>query len=129
MTGGAANDTFTWFAGDAGTTTGAVDIVKSFTPWNAGSGDKINISKLLSGYSGGNNLSQWVTSITNDVASADRPTGVSSGTNARIVIDVDGRGNGTVTQTIWLDGVNFSQITGSVEQQLTALKTAGILIA
>ena len=128
MTGGAANDTFTWFAGDAGAT-GAVDIVKSFTPWNAGAGDKINISKLLSGYSGGNNLSEWVTSITNNVASPDRPTGVSSGTNAKIVIDVDGTGAGTVTQTIWLDGVNFSQIIGSREEQLTALKNAGILIA
>jgi hypothetical protein len=85
---------------------------------------------LLSGYSvGNNNLSDWVTSITNNVARADRPTGVSSDTNAKIVIDVDGTGAGTVTQTIWLDGVNFSQITGSVDQQLTALKTAGILIA
>jgi hypothetical protein len=129
MTGGAANDTFTWFAGDAGAT-GAVDIVKSFTPWNAGAGDKINISKLLSGYSGGNNLSEWVTSITNNVASPDRPTGVSSGTNAKIVIDVDGTGNGAVTQTIWLDGVNFTGITGNtLAEQLTTLRGAGILIA
>jgi hypothetical protein len=54
---------------------------------------------------------------------------VSSATNAKIVIDVDGTRAGTVTQTIWLDGVNFTGITGSVDQQLTALKTAGILIA
>ena len=126
MTGGAANDTFAWFAGDAGTTTGAVDIVKSFSTVT----DKLDISKLLTGYSGGTNLSQWVTSVTNNASGA--PSGVNA-TNTKIVIDVDGQpaagaaagapGTGTVTQTIWLDGVNLSSIDPAV------LKTSGVLIA
>ena len=122
MTGGAANDTFAWFAGDAGTSTGAVDIVKSFTAWIGTAGDKLDISKLLTnGYvSGTSTLSQWVTSVTNNASGA--PSGVGT-TNTKIVIDVDGTGSGTVTQTIWLDGVNLSSIDPAV------LKSNGILIA
>ena len=138
MTGGNANDTFTWFAGDAGTTTGAVDIVKSFSAWNGSSGDKIDISKLLTnGYNSvSSTLSQWVTSVTNNASGA--PSGVSA-TNTKIVIDIDGQpasgaaaagspGTGTVTQTIWLDGVNLPA-GANLDAQLTALKNAGILIA
>ena len=117
MTGGAANDTFTWFAGDAGTTTGAVDIVKSFG--SNSSSDKLDISKLLTGYTGGTNLSKWVTSITTAQTS---PGGVSGST--KIVIDPDSTtGSGTATQTIWLEGVNLTSIDTAV------LKTSGVLIA
>ena len=129
MTGGLANDTFAWFAGDAGTTTGAVDIVKSFTAWNGTAGDKLDIGKLLTnGYvSGTSTLSQWVTSVTNNASGA--PSGVGT-TNTKIVIDVDGTGSGTVTQTIWLDGVNLTLISGTLDQQLTNLKnTQQVLIA
>ena len=124
MTGGSANDIFTWFAGDAGTTTGAVDVIKSFTPWDSvsGKGDKMDISKLLTNSYNTNTstLSDWVTSITTNASGA--PTGV-SGTNTKIVIDVDGQGSGQVMQTIWLDGVNLSST------DPVALKNAGILIA
>ena len=119
MTGGAANDTLTWFAGDAGTTTGAVDIVKSFG--SNSSSDKLDISKLLTnGYvSGTSTLSQWVTSVTTAQTS---PGGVSGST--RIVIDPDSTtGSSTVTQTIWLEGLNLTSIDPAV------LKTSGVLIA
>ena len=124
MTGGPANDVFTWFAGDAGTT-GAVDVVKNFSPWNInGVGDKLDISKLLSNYtSGTSTLSQWVTSLTGAQTS---PNNVSN--SIKIVIDVDGTGSGTVTQTIWLENLTLP-ISGTLDQQLATLKTAGILIA
>ncbi len=118
MTGGLANDTFTWFAGDAGAT-GAVDIVKSFVPIASGVGDKLNILKLLSGYtSGTSTLSQWVTSVTTAQTS---PAGVAGST--KIVIDTDGPGSTGAIQTIWLEGVNLSSTDPAV------LKTSGVLIA
>ena len=124
MTGGAANDTFTWFAGDAGST-GAVDVVKSFSTWNGTAGDKLNILKLLSGYtSGTSTLSQWVTSVTTAQTS---PAGVAGST--KVVIDVDGTGAGTVTQTIWLEGVNLALNGATFDAQLSALKSSGVLIA
>ena len=120
MTGGLANDTFTWFAGDAGTA-GAVDIVKGFVPLAGTTGDKLDISKLLTnGYnSGSSTLSQWVT-ITSNANGA--PSGVSA-TNTKIVIDVDGPSTGMVTQTIWLDN------TGLMSTDPNTLKTNGVLIA
>ena len=119
MTGGLANDTFTWFAGDAGAT-GAVDIVKSFVPLAGTTGDKLDILKLLSGYtSGTSTLSQWVTVFSN---ASGAPSGVSA-TNTKIVIDVDGPSTGMVTQTIWLDN------TGLMSTDPNTLKTNGVLIA
>ena len=126
MTGGLANDTFTWFAGDAGTA-GAVDIVKGFVPLAGTTGDKLDISKLLTnGYnSGSSTLSQWVTSVTTAQTS---PGGVANST--RIVIDPDSTtGSGTATQTIWLEGVNLTLVSGTLDTQLNALKTNGVLIA
>ena len=137
MTGGAANDTFVWFAGDAGAT-GAVDIVKSFSPWTSATakGDKIDISKLLTNgfVSATSTLSEWVTSITTAQTS---PGGVANST--KIVIDVDGQpavgaganapGTSTVTQTIWLEGVNLTLSGATLDAQLTALKNSGVLIA
>jgi len=123
MTGGLANDTFTWFAGDAGAT-GAVDVVKSFSTWNGSAGDKLDISKLLTGYAGGTNLSQWVTSVTTAQTS---PAGVTGST--KIVIDTDGPGSTGAIQTIWLEGVNLTLSGDTLEAQLAALKTSGVLIA
>ena len=118
MTGGLANDTFAWFLGDAGAM-GAVDIVKGFVPLAGTTGDKLDILKLLSGYTSGTSiLSQWVTSVTTAQTS---PGGVANST--KMVIDVDGSGSGTVTQTIWLEGVNLSSTDPAV------LKTSGVLIA
>ena len=124
MTGGLANDTFAWFAGDAGATA-AVDIVKTFSTWNGSTGDKLDISKLLTGYTGGTNLSQWVTSVTTAQTS---PGGVANST--RIVIDPDSTtGSGTATQTIWLEGVNLTLSGLNLDAQLTNLKASGVLIA
>jgi len=97
--------------------------VKSFG--SNSSSDKLDISKLLTGYTGGTNLSQWVTSITTAQTS---PGGVSGST--KIVIDPDSTtGSGTATQTIWLEGVNLTLTGANLDAQLTALKTSGVLIA
>jgi len=133
MTGGSANDTFVWFAGDAGTA-GAVDVVKNFG--SNSSSDKLDISKLLTnGYNSASSvLSQWVTSITTAQTS---PGGVANST--KIVIDVDGQpaagaganapGTSTVTQTIWLEGVNLNPSGASLDALLATLKSNGVLIA
>ena len=93
--------------------------MKSFVPLAGTTGDKLDISKLLIGYTGGTNLSQWVTVFSN---ASGAPSGVSA-TNTKIVIDVDGSGSGSVTQTIWLDN------TGLMSTDPNALKTNGVLIA
>ena len=113
------NDTFVWNAGDA--VGNSVDIIKDFSVWNGTTGDKLDIKNLLTGYtSGTSTLSQWV-SITNN-STIDRPSGVSS-PNTKIVIDIDGAGSGTTTQTIWLDGVS------GLSNDPTILKNNLILIA
>jgi len=113
------NDTFVWNAGDA--VGNSVDIIKDFSAWNGTRGDKLDIKNLLTGYtSGTSTLSQWV-SITNN-STIDRPSGVSS-PNTKIVIDIDGAGSGTTTQTIWLDGVS------GLSNDPTILKNNLILIA
>jgi hypothetical protein len=66
------------------------------------------------------------------------PVGLSS-TNTKIVIDVDGQpaagaaagaaGTGTVTQTIWLDGVNLNPSGAALDTILATLKNNGVLIA
>lgn len=124
MTGGGANDTFTWFAGDAGAT-GATDVIKSF---GTSSTDKLDISKLLTnGYVGVNStLSHWVTSVGNNAT--NQPSGVSA-TNTKITIDIDGPGTGGVIQTIWLDGVNLTLTGVTLDAQLTALRNSNVLIA
>jgi hypothetical protein len=95
-----------------------VDIVKSFTAWSGTAGDKLDILGLLTGYtSGTSTLSQWVTSIT---TAQTLPGGVANST--RIVIDQDGAASGTITQTIWLDGVTLAT-------NADTLKANGVLIA
>jgi hypothetical protein len=111
------NDTFIWNSNDAGTG-GAVDIIKDFNAWNGTSGDKLNITSLLKNYvTNTSTLSQWVTVATGQTA----PNGTANST--KITIDVDGIGNGTVTQTIWLEGVNLSSIDPAT------LKNNGVFIA
>ena len=114
------NDVFRWVNGDAGAT-GAVDIVKDFVAWNGTVGDKLDITNLLAGgYNTSTSvLSQWVTSIT----TGQTLPGSSTANSTRIVIDVDGLGAGTVTQTIWLEGVTLSTTDAAV------LKNSGVLIA
>ena len=118
------NDTFVWNAGDA--IGNSVDIIKDFSAWNGTRGDKLDISKLLTnGYnSSSSTLSQWVTIATAQIA----PSGTTTN-STKITIDIDGAGAGTVTQTIWLDGVNLTLNGTTLDQQLSALRTNGILIA
>jgi hypothetical protein len=118
------SDTFVWVRGDAGET-GATDVVKDFTPYNNGNGDKLDISGLLQGYNPSNALlSDWVKTV----ATAQVVNGVANCTV--ISIDVDGSGLGTSTQTIVLENVNLlSGLNGTLEQQLQALKTSGVIVA
>ncbi|MEY3699063.1 MAG: hypothetical protein RL631_1716, partial [Pseudomonadota bacterium] len=121
FTTGAAsdNDSFVWALGDAGAT-GAVDIVKDFVAWNGTAGDKLNITSLLAGgYNTSTSvLSQWVT-----VTTGQTVPGSATANSTKIVIDVDGLGAGTVTQTIWLEGVTLSTTDAA------ALKASTVLIA
>jgi hypothetical protein len=113
------NDNFKWQLGDA--VGSSVDIIKDFNQWNGTTGDRINLKPLLLNYTvGSSTLSQWITSITTGIAS---PGGVTGST--KIVVDVDGTGTGTDTQTIWLEGVNLTLISGTLDQQLNALKANG----
>jgi len=117
------NDSFIWALGDAGAS-GATDTVKDFTPYTNGSGDKLDISGLLQGYLQGSLLTDWVKSV----ATAQMVNGVANCTV--ISIDVDGSGSGEVKQTIVLENVNLlSGLSGTLEQQLQALKTSGVIVA
>ena len=111
------NDIFKWNSGDAGAA-GAVDIIKDFSAWNGTSGDKLDILSLLTGYTSGTSiLSQWVTVTTGQTA-----PGSSTGNSTRLVIDINGAATGTVSQTIWLEGVTLGT-------NVDTLKTTGVLIA
>jgi hypothetical protein len=116
--------TFVWNAGDA--VVNSVDVIKDFSAWNGTRGDKLDIKNLLTGYtSGTSTLSQWVT-----IATAQIAPGGTTANSTKITIDIDGAaGAGTTTQTIWLDGVNLTLNGTTLDQQLSALRTNGILIA
>ena len=125
ITGGTGNDTFMWLAGDAGTTT-ATDTIKNFTTWNGTSGDRLDLSALLTGgASSSTTLSNWIKTV----ATGQTVNGVANSTV--ITIDVDGAGSGTVTQVINLEGVNLlNGVLGTtLDAQLGNLKTNGVLIA
>jgi len=112
------NDIFKWNSGDAGAA-GAVDIIKDLSAWNGTSGDKLDILSLLTGYtSGTSTLSQWVTVTTGQTA-----PGSSTANSTRLVIDINGAAAGTVSQTIWLEGVTLATTDPAL------LKTNGVLIA
>ncbi len=100
LTGGDGNDTFKWVKGDQGTTTTpAVDHVTDFDVAH----DVLDISDLLEGYSTGTTavLKQYLS--------------VGSTTDGSTMIEVH---NSTTTsspvvQTIVLDGMSYSELTGS----------------
>lgn len=103
---GLDNDVFVWGSGDAGL--GAQDVIRDFTPWNGTSGDKIDLSALLTGYQAGtSDISQWI-SVQNDVT-LPGATGWDIGkTGALLTIDIDGAGAGTITQTIFLENMSLA---------------------
>jgi Ca2+-binding RTX toxin-like protein len=107
------NDTFVWRAGDAGT--GASDTLRDFVAWNGSTGDKLDISGLLQGYTG-TNLEEWVTLSTGHTINGTTDS-------SRLTIDIDGAGDGMVTQVIDLQGTNLAATT------LTDLLNNAVLIA
>ena len=106
------NDTFQWNAGDASAGSLSTDTIKDFKAWDGSSGDKMDISGLLSalGYQG-SSLSDWVSF-----------TAASGNTAARI--DIDTGANSSVVQTIVLE--NASLGTNTSLQQLI---NNGVLVA
>jgi Ca2+-binding RTX toxin-like protein len=108
------NDVFSWQRGDAGT--GASDQIRDFTPWAGTTGMKIDLSGLLENHAKGSlaNLDKWITSITTASAGTTAATALNNEMNSlfgdsiatnlaatKMVIDVDGAGAGTATQTIY----------------------------
>ena len=84
-----------------------------------GSGDKLDILGLLTGYTPGTStLSQWVTVTTGQTA-----PGTSTTNSTKLVIDIDGMASGTVLQTLWLEGTTLSTTDVSV------LKNNAVLVA
>lgn len=110
------SDLFVWNAGDAGPS-GASDVIKDFSAWNGSKGDRIDISKLLEGYTSGvSDLSNWVTLATGQTING-------TPNSSSLTIDIDGSGSGTVVQVIHLQGTDLS---GKTLQELIA---QGVLIA
>jgi hypothetical protein len=105
------NDTFVWRTGDAGT-----DTIKDFQRELFNARDTLDISDLLRLYTPGkSDLAHWVNlthGTFNNVANS-----------SRLVIDLDGAGAGTVTQTIILEGANLSDYT------LAQMVRDGMLVA
>jgi hypothetical protein len=118
---GLDNDIFVWGSGDAGL--GARDVIRDFSAWNGTSGDRLDLSALLSGYQAGtSDVSQWI-AVQNSVT-LPGATGWDAGkTGALLTIDIDGPGAGTVTQAIFLE--NASLATTNPNQ----LISGGVIIA
>lgn len=110
-----------WGSGDAGLS--ARDVIRDFSAWNGASGDRLDLSALLSGYQAGtSDVSQWI-AVQNSVT-LPGATGWDAGkTGALLTIDIDGPGAGTVTQTIFLE--NASLATTNPNQ----LISGGVIIA
>lgn len=118
---GTNNDVFFWQQGDAGTT-GSSDQIRDFNPWSVSSGMKINITGLLENHVLGStaNLYDWVNSITTNVASSEVNAIFGDSltqTSTKMVIDVDGVGAGTATQTIYFR--NWTATTTDANQWVT----------
>lgn len=126
---GTDNDSFVWQRGDAGSA-GALDIIRDFTPLSGGTGDRLDLTQLLEGYtSGTSTLANWVTNIQAGVRGSSLvDDGVIAGSwdasqsGTLITLDVDGTGSGTTTQKIFLAGVTLST-------DLNALMTSGVIVA
>ena len=100
LTGGTGDDTFTWVKGDQGTTaTPAVDHVTDFDVAH----DVLDISDLLEGYSTG----------TMDVLKQYLSVGTSTDGSTTIDIHNSTATSSPVVQTIVLDGMSYSELTGS----------------
>ena len=99
------NDLFVWKRGDA--MGSSVDVIRDFQVWDGTNGDRIDISQLLEGYNKDtSDISQWIVSIRNNTTQAGTLGWDSGKTGTAIIIDVDGNGPGTNSQTIFLTNVN-----------------------
>ncbi|WP_207224762.1 Ig-like domain-containing protein [Sphaerotilus mobilis] len=108
---GANNDTFVWQRGDAGST-GAADEIRD---WNASS-MKLDISGLLENHAALSitGLANWVTVSAATAGEINTSMGLGStlgGGGVKLVIDVDGVGGSSVTQTIYLRGITYNAAT------------------
>ncbi len=101
LTGNGGNNTFLWLSGDATSTTRnpVTDVITDFHAWNASTqtGDRLDITRLLEGYSTSSHLAGYVT-----VDNRATVNGVANST--RLTVQVDGTSAGAV-QIIELPGV------------------------
>ena len=101
LTGNGGNNTFLWLSGDATSTTHTpvTDMISDFHAWNASTqtGDRLDITRLLEGYSTPSHLASYVT-----VDNRATVNGVANST--RLTVQVDGTSTGAV-QIIDLPGV------------------------
>ena len=100
------NNTFLWSSGDATSGTQAhraIDLIRDFRAWNGSSGDRLDITRLLEGYSASQEsaLGNWVQVDNNATVQ-----GVARST--RLTIDVNGSQAGGDVQIIELQGVQLS---------------------
>ena len=106
-----AADTFEWNLAD-GTTDG--DTIKNFDATE----DVIDLGDLLSGYENGDDLSTFI-----NVSESNGDTVIKVST----VGDLDANGNGTVNQTITVEGVNLMDPDVSMNTLLEQLRTGSII--
>ena len=100
LTGGAGDDTFKWVSGDQGSAASpAVDHIKDFDV----SHDVLDISDLLEGYSTG----------TTDVLKQYLSVGTTTDGSTTIEVHNSTTSSSPVVQTIVLDGMSYSDLTGS----------------
>lgn len=116
----AGNNTFVWGLNDAvsGTTAHPVtDLIRDFRAWNGTSGDKLDITSLLVGYSASQSasLGEWV-----QVDNRSTVQGVTNST--RLTIDTNGAAAGGDIQVIELQGVQLSANTAQALAQTQLLK-------
>ena len=106
LTGGDGNDTFKWVKGDQGSAASpAVDHVTDFDVAH----DVLDISDLLEGYSTG----------TTDVLKQYLSVGSTSDGSTMIEVHNSTTSSSPVVQTIVLDGMSYSELTGSGSSSAT----------
>ncbi|MFL9592848.1 type I secretion C-terminal target domain-containing protein, partial [Aeromonas schubertii] len=103
LTGNGGSDTFKWGSGDA---SAGVDVIKDFQVGVGG--DVLDLSELLSGeHANATSLDQFLTFS----------SGPGSG-KTTLVIDLDGSGAGTTTQTIQFDNIDLTMGGTRSDQQI-----------
>lgn len=98
------NDFFIWQTNDAGMS-GALDVIKDFEKWNGSTGDRLDISEFLLGYTRGvSNIADWVQIVKSKSSNSEA-------WHTHILIDVDGVGVKSITQSIILENSDLFEVT------------------